>query len=130
LEELTPKQCIALTCLAAGSSNQQAASAAGVALRTVEGWKANPQFKKMLRTAVNQMLDAALAELVAGSGDAARELKSIINDPETPSRIKIRAIEVLFENCVKVKSWYLEDRLNTVEVVLNNGANFSKNTEN
>ncbi len=129
MDDLTPKQCIALTSLAAGSSNKEAAEAAGVALRTVESWKSNPQFKKMLRVAVNQMFDAALAELTAGSQDAAKELRSIIVNPETPSRTKITAIAVLFDNAAKVRGWYLEDRLAHVEETLD-GANSSKNSQN
>jgi hypothetical protein len=129
LEELTPKQCIALTSLAAGASNKEAAEAAGVALRTIESWKSKPHFQGMLRTAVNKMLDAALAELVAGSQEAAKELRGIITNPETPSRIKVTAIGVLFDNAVKVKNWHLEDRLTRVEVVLD-GTNSGENTEN
>jgi Bacterial regulatory proteins, luxR family len=129
LEELTPKQCIALTSLAAGASNKEAAEAAGVALRTVESWKSNPQFKKMLRVAVNQMFDAALAQLVSGSQEAVKELRNIITNPETPSRTKVTAIGVLLDNAVKVKNWHLEDRLARVEGTLD-GTYSGENTEN
>lgn len=115
MEELTPKQYLALTRLAAGSTNQDAADSAGVSLRTIEGWKGKPHFQKLLKTAVNMMFDAALAELVSGSQDAAKELIKIISDPNTPPRTKISAIGVLFDTAAKVKQWNLEDRLGYVE---------------
>jgi hypothetical protein len=129
LEELTPKQYLALTRLASGSTNKEAAEAAGVALRTIEGWKTKPEFQKLLKTAVNMMLDAALAELVSGSQLAAKQLVQIISDPDTPSRTKVTAISVLFDTAVKVKQWNLEDRLARVEITLD-GFEPSQNSSN
>lgn len=118
MEELTPKQYLALTRLAAGSTNKEAAESADVSLRTIEGWKAKPHFQKLLKTAVNMMFDAALAELVSGGRDAAKELIKIISDPNTPSRTKVTAIGVLFDTAEKVKQWNFEERLADVEITL------------
>jgi len=119
LETLTPTQYQALTLLAAGYSNQEAAVATGVAIRTIERWKKKPDFQKLLREAVTKSFDAAIAELVSGSREAAKELKQIISSPDTGDRIKVTAISVLFANAIKVRDWSLEERLERIENLLN-----------
>jgi hypothetical protein len=125
--ELTPKQAIALTHLVAGATNGEAAKAAGVSKRSVEAWKALPEFKKHLKVAVNQMLDESLAELVLGSKAAVKELNTIIADEETPTRTKLSAISILLSNAAKVRDWYLEERLESIESALDGETDSAEN---
>ena len=118
MSEFSAKQQVALCRLAAGGTNSEAAEAAGVSLSCVEKWKAKPDFQKSLKDAVGYVFDAAIAELVAGSRDAAKELKRIINDQNVTDRIKVSAIQTLFSTAEKCKQWQLEARLERVEALL------------
>lgn len=117
-EQVSSKQQLALIRLACGDSNAAAASAAGVSLSCLEKWKQKPGFQKLLRNAVAEIFDSAIAELVSGSRDAAIELKRIINDPNTGDRTKIAAIQCLLGAAEKCKRWQLEARLERVEELL------------
>ncbi len=118
MEELTPIQTQALCLLAAGYNKQEVASLTEINTRTLARWEKEPNFKKMLKDAVAKTYDAAIAELVAGSREAARKLKDIINDPDVASRIKVTAIQVLLNNAAKAKEDILEQRLEAIEVLL------------
>lgn len=118
MEELTPKQNQALCLLAAGYTQEEVASLTKIGSRTISTWKREPNFKKMLKEAVAKTYDAAIAELVAGSRQAARKLKDIIDNPDVPSRVKVSAIQVLLNNAAKAKDDILEERLEAVENLL------------
>lgn len=118
MEELTPIQNQALCLLAAGYNKQEVASLTEINTRTLARWEKEPNFKKMLKNAVAKTYDAAIAELVAGSREAARKLKNIIDDPDVPSRVKVTAIQVLLNNAAKAKDDLIEERLEAVETLL------------
>jgi hypothetical protein len=126
--DLAPNQVKALIKLAAGSGDEEAAQAAGVTVRSVQNWKKQPNFKSMLRQAVAATYDAAIAELVDGAKDAARELKEIITDPDTPKRVKVSAIATLLEIASKAKQTILEERLERLEGIVD-GDEPSQNQE-
>ncbi|MBD2255597.1 helix-turn-helix domain-containing protein [Nostoc parmelioides] len=115
---LTPIQNEALCLLAAGYSRDEVAGKTGVSKSTINRWVTQPDFKTMLRNAVIQVYDAAIAELVSGSREAAKELKSIITDPDTPKRVKVSAIQVLLTTAAKAKESALEERLEAIETAL------------
>lgn len=115
---LTPVQNEALCLLAAGYSRDEVATKTGVSKSTINRWATEPDFKKMLRNAVTRVYDAAIAELVSGSRQAAKELKEIITDPDTPKRVKVSAIQVLLTTAAKVKESELEERLEAIEAAL------------
>ncbi len=118
MEELTPTQNQALCLLAAGYDKHEVASISGVTIRTLDRWRKNPYFDKLLKQAIRKTYDAAIAELVSGSREAARTLKSIISDPNVPSRVKVTGIQVLLNNAARVKDDLLEERLEAVEALL------------
>ena len=95
VDDLTPQQYRALTELAAGYSNTTVAKNSGVTVRTIEGWRKLPTFKKLLREALAACFDAAVAELVLHSQQAAKELNRIALDSDTPSRVKVSAITAM-----------------------------------
>jgi len=120
VEEISPNQNRALCLLAAGYSAEEIAKSLGVSRRTIDNWKKLPNFKKLLRKAIGETYDAAIAELVCGSREAAIELKTIISDPETPRAVKVRAISVLLGTAAKVKDLELEERLESLEKFIEN----------
>jgi DNA-binding MurR/RpiR family transcriptional regulator len=120
---LTPIQNEALCLLAAGYSRDHVAQKTGVSKVTINRWATQPDFKILLRDAVVQVYDAAIAELVSGSREAARELKAIITDPDTPKRVKVSAIQVLLTTAAKVKEAALEERIEAIEAALDDNIN-------
>jgi hypothetical protein len=105
--------------LAASYSREQVAEACSVTTRTLDKWKQLENFQELLRKAVAATYDAAIAELVLGSQESARELRKLILDPDTPGRTKVSAISVLLTNAAKAKESLLEERLQRIEDDLN-----------
>lgn len=128
METLTSIQNKALNLLAAGRTEKEVAAETGVGARTISRWKTNPHFKALLSQASAAMYDMAVAELVAGSQDAAKELKRIISDPDVSSKTKISAINVLLSNAARAKESILERRLERLEENLN-GLDTEQDTE-
>lgn len=112
--------------LAAGYSREEAASKAGVSKSSVDKWSKQPEFEKILRESVAKVYDAAIAELVSGSIEAARELKAIITDEDTPKRVKVSAIQVLLTTAARAKESLLEERLESLEANLNGSVDQSE----
>jgi DNA-binding transcriptional MerR regulator len=121
LETLSPNQTQALSLIAANYSKEEVARQTGVTIRTLDRWRKQPEFQRLLRDAIARTFDAAVAELVVGAQESARELKRIISDPDVPSRTKVTAIGVLFANGSKAKDWALEERLSRLEMLLEDG---------
>lgn len=118
MEELTTNHYRALTLLVAGYSLEEVAEKTDVSVRTIQRWKKRPDFQRLLTESVGKTFDAAVAELVAGSIDAAQELKQIIKDSDVPVRVRVTAISVLLANAWKAKDAILEQRLQRVEDLL------------
>jgi hypothetical protein len=119
-DDLTPQQYRALTQLAAGYSNMTVAKNSNVTVKTIEGWRKLPKFKQLLREALAQCFDAAIAELVLHSQQAAKELNRIALDPDTPSRVKVSAITAMLTFASRAKDAHLESRLEILEKQLEN----------
>jgi uncharacterized heparinase superfamily protein len=120
LENLTPQQYGVLAEIAAGRSNAEVAKKYGVTVKSIENWRKLPRFKELLREALSQCFDAAVAELVLQSQNAARQLNSIIEDPDTPSRVRVSAIVAMLTFASKAKDAHLETRLENIEKLLEN----------
>ena len=120
-EELTPQQYRAITLIAAGYSNAEIAQESNLSIKTIEAWRKLPQFKQLLRDALSQCFNAAIAELVLHSQEAAKELNKIAFDSETPARVRISAITAMLSFASKAKESHLERRLELLEEQLENG---------
>lgn len=119
IKPLTPIQNQALCLLASGFPAETVAKSTGVSRRTIDRWSKHPEFNRLLRESVAKVFDIAIAELVNGSRQAAQELKNIISDPDVPSKTKVSAINVLLTNAARAKDSILEERLEKLEIVLN-----------
>jgi uncharacterized heparinase superfamily protein len=120
-EELTPQQYRAMTLIAAGYSNTEVAQESNLSVKTIENWRILPHFKKLLREALSQCFDAAIAELVLNSQKVARELNKIALDSETPARVRVSAITAMLTFASKSKEAHLESRLEMLEAQLEHG---------
>ncbi len=101
--------------LATGCSNKEAAEQAGTSLSTVERLKRNANFRAELSEAVNQVYRASLLKLTLGMDKAASELLRIMESPDSPDRVKLKAIEILFAQTLNLDRLALEDRINQLE---------------
>lgn len=118
METITPLQNKALCLLAAGYTVSEVVEMTGVGKRTLDRWRTTPEFKRLLQEAVAATYDAAVAELVAGSRQAALKLKEIIDSPDVASKTKVTAINVLLANAARAKDSVLEQRLEVLEGTL------------
>jgi hypothetical protein len=114
-EELTTEQYTAILMIASGKSNASVAKECGVSTRTVERWRVLPTFKTLVKEAILDIYDAAIAELILGAKEATRQLIQIIEDEETPRKTKVVAINSLLNQAAKYKSVLLEERLEKLE---------------
>jgi hypothetical protein len=117
-DEITPIQYRAICLLASGQNCTRVAEEAGVTVRTVERWKADPSFKKVLRETIIHAYDAALGELALGANLAIKELIHIIEDEDTPRKTKLGAISLLLTHLSKYKNLILEEKLEAIEASL------------
>lgn len=118
MDDFSPKQYKALLHLAAGATNKEAAEASDVALRTIESWKNRDDFQAKLRRAITRVYDGAIAELVLGAQDAAKELRRMISDEDLPARTRLGAINTLLTHAAKAREATLEQRLENLEGLL------------
>ncbi len=101
--------------LATGCSNKEAAEQAGVSLSTIERLKRDADFKTELYEAVHQIYRNGLLRLTLGIDKAASELLRMIESPDTPDRVRLKAIEILFAQTSNLDSLALEERLNRLQ---------------
>lgn|GEM_PF-5571819 len=104
--------------LASGASNKEAADQTGVSLSTVERLKRDVDFKAELTDAISQIYRSSLLKLTLGMSKAASELLRIIESTDTPDRVKLKAIEILFSQTLNLDQLVLEDKMNRIEELL------------
>ncbi len=101
--------------LATGCSNKEAADQMGTSVSTIERMRQGIDFKSELSEAVNQVYRNNLLKLALGMSKAASELLRIIESSDTPDRVKLKAIEILFAQTLNLDRLAMEDRLNRLE---------------
>jgi transposase len=101
--------------LASGASNKEAADQAGVSLSTVERLKRDVDFKAELTDAISQIYRSSLVKLTLGMNRAAEELLRIVEASDTPARVRLEAIKILFSQTSNLSTLTLEDKMNRIE---------------
>jgi len=101
--------------LATGCSNKEAADQMGTSVSTIERMRQGIDFRGELSEAVNQVYRNNLLKLTLGMSKAASELLRIIESSDTPDRVKLKAIEILFAQTLNLDMLALEDKLNKLE---------------
>jgi hypothetical protein len=106
-----------LGALASGSSIEQAAQAAGVSVRTAYRRLADPDFAGRLAQARDELLTAALGELVACATEAVATLRSLLSADD--DRIRLAAAKATLEQLLRLRETLaLSQRMATLERAL------------
>ena len=93
---LSPKQIIAAEATAAGASLAEAATAVGVALRTVSRWRGDPAFRAAVRLSAEAVTADARRALAALASEAVEALGRVLRSDDSPSSAVVSAVrEVL-----------------------------------
>lgn len=113
---LTTKQQAALACLLQGGSQQQAADAAGVNVRTLYAWRQHPEFAAELRAGEQELIASAVRALSALTRPAAGLLGRILADTEGKPSDRLRAAGLVLQHVMELKQLVdLEARVAALE---------------
>jgi transposase-like protein len=116
---LSVKENRALCLMAAGHDLKDIALEIGINRQVLYRWKNQPNFQKMLNKAVADAYDSAVAELAANAKFASSELIKIIQNVDTPTRVRVSAIELVFKYADKAKAHYhANDKDNENEIIV------------
>jgi AcrR family transcriptional regulator len=115
LSELSPVQAKVVLALAQGHTTTQAAQAAGIHRSTVYEWlKNDPGFAAALRQSRREYVRTLRDQMKELSSIALRTLRSLLEDPETPAPVRLRAaLAVLERPRYPQQGWNLPESLNT-----------------
>lgn len=111
-----PRAIDALLCC---STVRAAAAKAGLGERTIYRYLADSDFRAELHRRQDEALSAVTAALAGGMGSAVQALAGVLDDPECPQAVKVRAaLGWLREGRAMVETDNLVDRVATLEKVL------------
>ena len=114
--DLSPRRAAFVAALVAGMTQAEAAESIGVRPRTCRRWFADP----VVRAAVRQAQDDALGEVTrrmnAGSQDALRVLREVMQDGDMPPSVRVRAAQVWLDTAFRARELLeLADRVAGLE---------------
>lgn len=92
---INANQVKAVEALLTGATNDQAAQAAGVHVRTVQRWLTENAFCRALRQGQRQLLDSALRRLVSLESEITHTQRTIMIDKDAPPQVRLRASQLL-----------------------------------
>jgi uncharacterized protein (UPF0147 family) len=92
---------------------QQAAKVAGIGEVTLWRWLQIPEFKEAYREAKKKTVSQAINRLQQLTGEAVETLRTIMNDNENPSNVRVTAAKTIIEQSIKATE--LEELLRRVE---------------
>jgi len=102
VNELSPKQHVAINALLAQSGVDSAAKQAGVTQRTLYRWLDEPAFRLVLNSALDKSLDAAARGLVRLTEKAIRTVENVLDDSELHPATRLRAADMVLVNVLKL----------------------------
>jgi len=116
--ELTPKQTQAIRSLLAKPSINEAATDAGVGVRTIYRWLGEPAFRQALTQAEDQAIAAAARGLVGLTEKAIATVESVLDDAELHPATRLRAADLVLSNMLKlVELRNLSERIAALEAL-------------
>ena len=102
-DTLSPKQRRAVATLLQAPTVAGAARNTGVSERQMFRWLADPAFRAELREAESGAIDAAARSLAALASKALVIVGAILDAPDTPAGVKLRAAQVVLDAALR---WY------------------------
>ena len=119
MKYLKPQQYQAVIALASGENILSICSRLGISRSTIDRWVKNENFQQLYQNACLEAYKSGIAELCLGASQAAIYLRSIITDPDVPSAVKVRAIDVLFRHASSIERQDTE-LIQAIKVLLKN----------
>ena len=95
------KQEEAIAALLNHKSIEDAATAVGVAAKTLLRWLKEPQFQTSYRDARRQAVGQATARLQQATGAASLTILKLMVDPKVPAAVRLRAADCVFDHAAK-----------------------------
>ena len=115
LRPLSPKQTKAMLILVSGGTITDAADGAGVTRRALYSWMSEPRFRDALKSAQNELLDAAQGRLLSGQQTALQTLESLMTGGVSES-VRRSSAETWLNMLFRYKEFAdFEVRLSTLE---------------
>jgi hypothetical protein len=106
----------------AGYSQMEISREAKLSDTTIRAIQKDKDFQKVIQLASAKIFDSAIARLCLNSAKAADKVISILEDPDSSSRIQLQAAKIILEVAEKSKSAALEQRLEALESLVNTNA--------
>ena len=103
---LSPKQIKALAMLAAGQTNEAAATAAGVKVKRLQEWLRDPVFADELRLCLERMRQTFEARVMVLANNASGVVANLLED-KNPDR-QIEGAKIAFNAAVRLSNRYKE----------------------
>lgn len=121
---LSTHQTKVLDCMATGATKEQAATIAGVTVRTINRWIAEDE---TFKAALDQLTQTAVAEsafnLAAMLGRANKAIQGILDDAKSKDGDKLRAAAMVYDTYIKIKEFQeLDGRIKALEEAQNGSA--------
>lgn len=126
--DLSPNQILAITVLACGGTNKQAAEAANVTERTIEKWRSeNSAFPDLMESIALEIFNQSVRKAVGAANKCVDKLISIIDNDDLPARTQIKACEVLLNHGEKLTLAQVQRRIKVIEQALEHDGLLIKN---
>ncbi len=125
VDNLTPKQELAITALLTETTVERAAQAAGVATRTLYNWLDQPGFSRSFRRARRQAFNQATSLAQRYAPMAVNALAKIIMDENGPHSARVRAAATMLKfgrDSIELDD--LAARVDDLEQAASDGASF------
>ncbi len=121
---LSTHQTKVLDCLATGATKEQAATIAGVTVRTVNRWIAEDEtFKAALDELTQTAVIEAAFNLSAMLTKANKAIQGILDSSKAKDGDKLRAASLVYDTFIKIKEFNeLDGRIKALEEAQNGGA--------
>ncbi len=117
MQGLTKKQEAAIAALLSTSVMKDAAAQVGISDVTLWRWLQLPEFEAAYRAARRQVVERAITELQAATGEAVETLKRNLHCEQ--ASVEIRAAQIILEQAVKgVELIDLQERVERLESLL------------
>lgn len=115
-ESMTLKKRKAIAALLSEPTKAEAAQHAGIAEATLYRWLADDDFRAALNKAEAHAINEAVRHLVRLQTKAAQTIEAILDDPESPPGIRLRAALGVFSAMIKLREFaILETRMAELE---------------
>lgn len=108
-DDINPDHLEAIIMASLGYDVQVIADKCRVSYRTIQNWRSRPDFQRLVKQCTVKIFDRAISNISLGAESAAKELQSIIENSDTPVRLKLQAIGLMFSIGKNFKKNLVED---------------------